>query len=352
MIQSVRSLSSHRAGRLALAGLAALGGLSAALSAGCGAAPPANQNTGETASGGQPSSSGGTTVVAAAGTYALAGQSSGGGGAANAQGGTGGSTVIVGFSGAAGANSGSGGAATAGAGTGGGSGGSSTGFGCAGKNYKLCEDFETGTAGGLPTGWTTFKGYGAASAQDQALATDQFHSGKMALKSQSGKSGASRIQKSIASLGATASKHWGRIFYKVQPPPANNPFVHATFVGLTGMGENRVVDIVESANSLKHQWLYNNPDDKGSAGSAYNWTFDAAWHCAEWYIDVSTKSYRFFSDAMEVTGIAFTNKADSEMSNYMSIIVGVTYYQGVTITPPFTVWFDDLAINDTQVGCN
>ena len=63
--------------------------------------------------------------------------------------------------------------------------------------------------------------------------------------------------------------------------------------------ENRVVDIVEATNGT-HQWLYNNPDDKGSKGRPYDWTFDAAWHCAEWYVDVSTKSYRFFSDGTEV----------------------------------------------------
>ena len=41
----------------------------------------------------------------------------------------------------------------------------------------------------------------------------------------------------------------------------------------------------------KHQWLYNNPNNrKGSKGSSYDWTFDAAWHCAEWYVTSSSKS--------------------------------------------------------------
>jgi hypothetical protein len=34
--------------------------------------------------------------------------------------------------------------------------------------------------------------------------------------------------------------------------------------------------------SLPSSGLYNNPDDKGSLGSSYDWTFDAEWHCAEW----------------------------------------------------------------------
>ena len=105
---------------------------------------------------------------------------------------------------------------------------------------------------------------------------------------------------------------------------------------------------MEATNGT-HQWLYNNPDDKGSEGSAYNWTFDAAWHCAEWYVDVGTKSYRFFSDGTEVTSIGFVNKTDSEMVDYTSVIVGATFYQ----VPPsaWIMWFDDLAIDDNQIGC-
>ena len=134
------------------------------------------------------------------------------------------------------------------------------------------------------------------------LATDAFHSGKMALKSSSKDPGQGRIQKSLSALGATASKHWGRVFYKVQSPATkpSSGVLHVTFIGLMGTSENRVVDIVEDSQG-KHQWLYNNPDDKGSKGSSYDWTFDAAWHCAEWYVDVGSKSYKFFSDSKEVT---------------------------------------------------
>ena len=222
--------------------------------------------------------------------------------------------------------------------------------GCAGKAYKLCEDFETGTSGAIPTGWTKFKGYGAGSPEDAVLATDAFHSGKMALKSSSKDPGQGRIQKSLSALGATASKHWGRVFYKVQSPATkpSSGVLHVTFIGLMGMSENRVVDIVEDSQG-KHQWLYNNPDDKGSKGSSYDWTFDAAWHCAEWYVDVGSKSYKFFSDSKEVTQIGFTGQSDSQMSNYTSIIVGSTFYQ--TPPAPFVMWFDDLAIDDAQVGC-
>jgi hypothetical protein len=230
--------------------------------------------------------------------------------------------------------------------------------GCAGKNYKFCEDFETGTVGALPTGWTQFAGYGAASPTDVTLASDEFHSGKMSLKSDSMMRGQARAQRSLASLGATAANHWGRIFYKVQQPSppvqktATNTVIHITWTSLVGPGgENRVVDIVENMSGM-HQWLFNIPSDGCCTSSAYNWTFDSAWHCAEWWVDVATDSYRFFSDSTEVTSLAFTGKTNSTMSDYTAIVVGATWYQqNGTILSPFVIWFDDLAIDDTRIGC-
>jgi hypothetical protein len=235
-------------------------------------------------------------------------------------------------------------------------GGAAAAPGCAGKAYKLCDDFESGTVGALPDGWTLFKGYGKGSPTDQAIAMDESHSGSRALKSIAASQGANRVQYDLTGLGATANKHWGRIFYKVQDPSAVDSarVLHTTFVSLTGgTSENRIVDTVETQGAHTHQWLFNNPNDMGGTSSAYSWTFDGAWHCAEWYVDLGTKSYRFFSDAMEVTKLAFTNGINNEMpAAYMAIVLGATYYQTDTLTGPFTMWIDDLAIDDNQIGCD
>ena len=80
--------------------------------------------------------------------------------------------------------------------------------------------------------------------------------------------------------------------------------------------------------------------------------FDANWHCAEWWVDVATNSYRFFSDSAEVTQLAFSGKTNSTMSDYTAIVLGATWYQqDGTILSPFVIWFDDLAIDDNQIGC-
>jgi hypothetical protein len=241
------------------------------------------------------------------------------------------------------------GAGAAGASGGAGAGGASAGFGCAGKTYKLCEDFESGTEGGIPTNWTALKSWGPADVV--GLAKDQFHSGATALKSSSAATGSGRIQHALSALGATATKHWGRLFYKVQTPAPigdKGAYYHVTFAALEGTDENRVVDTVEDPNG-KIQYLFNVPDDSCCGGSPYNWSHDGAWHCAEWHVDVSAQSYQFFIDGKEVTSIGFTGKAGAKMSTYTALGLGPIFY--VTPTGPFTAWIDDLAIDDTQIGC-
>jgi hypothetical protein len=280
------------------------------------------------------------------GAGGIAGASGGGGSGGASTGGQGGR------GGGAGGRGGGGGASggSSGAGSGGSSGGGVSGA-CAGKTYKLCDDFESGTVGGFPTGWTGLNGYGADSMRGVGLATDQAHSGAMALKSSSMVPGEQRAQRSLASLGATATKHWGRIFYRVvspSPKPASGAVIHVTLAALMGTTENRIVDTVEQSNGT-HQWLFNIPDDSCCTSSAYSWSFDNAWHCAEWFVDVTAQSYRFFTDGAEVTQLAFTGRAGAKMSNYTALAVGAIFYQAPP--SPFTIWFDDLAIDDNQIGC-
>jgi hypothetical protein len=331
-------------------------GLLAALAVGCSsAASTSNASTG--------ASTGATATTGASAGTSVTGSQSGGGASAG--------VAAAGASGSSAAGSAGGGASTgsssSGASSGGGSdagnlgdgsdGGSSpdgpdgvaVARGCAGKTYKLCEDFESGAVGGIPTGWTTLRGY-AAQRGGIGLASDQAHWGSQSLKSDGASTGQDRVQRSLAGLGATITKHWGRIFYKVgsPPPKPTTGVIHITFTALEGTTENRVVDTVVATNGT-HQWLFNIPDDSCCTGSSYNWTFDAAWHCAEWNIDVAAASFRFFSDSVEVTQLAFAGKTAAKMSTYTSIALGTIFYQ---VPPsPVVVWFDDLAIDDNQIGC-
>jgi hypothetical protein len=322
---------------------------------GSGSGGPGSGSSGSAASRSGGASSGGTSGGASRG--GTSGVMSGAGSGGSRDGGGSGSSsgeVTTGSSGgeAAGRGGSGGGGSSSGGGTGGATGDGSDGgaaAGCAGKSYKLCEDFESGTVGGIPTGWTILRGY-SATRGNVGLANDEFHSGSMSLKSDSMETGMDRVQRSLATLGATATKHWGRIFYKVgsPPPTPKSGVIHITFAALEGTTENRVVDTVVATNGT-HQWLFNIPDDSCCTGSSYDWSFDTSWHCAEWNIDVGAESFHFYSDGKEVTQLAFTGRAGAKMSNYMSIGLGTIFYQ---MPPsPVVVWFDDLAIDDNQIGC-
>jgi hypothetical protein len=232
--------------------------------------------------------------------------------------------------------------------------GGATAAGCAAGKYKFCEDFETGTVGKLPTGWTQYNGFGPASPENAALATDQAHSGKMSLKTNDlGLKGAARAMKSLAGLGDITTRHWGRIFYKVQvpDPKPTSGVIHTTWVTLlSAEGTNHVVDTVEETSGM-HQWLYNRTDSC-AVGSPYDWKYDNPWHCAEWYVDGPASTYRFFSDSTEVTSIDFTGKTCTKVSDgYTAVIVGSTTYQ-TPLPGARIIWFDDLAIDDNRIGCN
>jgi hypothetical protein len=294
----------------------------------------------------------------------------GGGGASGSAGATidgGGASGAGGFSGAGGAGNGGGGSAPD-AGGGGpadardaaadhgdadstttrdaGDGGASL---CTPGRYLICEDFETTAEGATPTGWTK---HGNAS-----VASDQAARGSRSLKITAAPSGERRIYTDGAKLG---TGHWGRIFYKVEVP-VPTVFVHSTMVALYGMGpvngnqEVRVVDTVKDANQ-KHQFLYNvqpNGAEFGK-GSAYDWTFDGSWHCAEWHIDAPSQSYAFYYDGAEVTSIAINNgpgnyNGSDIPSAFTDVRIGWNNYQSAP--PGFVAWIDEVALDVSRIGC-
>jgi hypothetical protein len=241
--------------------------------------------------------------------------------------------------------------------------------GCAGRNYKLCEDFEGAPIDGVPTDWRRVMPYtpepGAANATEVLVTADQPHWGTKSLKSTSESCGQTRIEHDLTSLGATAGRHWGRAwFYVDTPAPMSNQnggWYHTTMVGLRGDNsgggnarECRVVDMVENAFDQSVAFLYNVPDDSCCSSTEvndYDYRYEEVWHCAEWFVDASTNSYRFFLDGTEL--FSFENNAGSRLPQCeVSIAVGtVCYAPPVNAPQRFTSWIDDVALDDDRIGC-
>jgi hypothetical protein len=297
----------------------------------------------------------GTGGVSAASTGGAQGSGSGGRPGTSSGGAQGSGGVSAGSTGGTpGMGSGGvlgGGAGRAGA-TGGGAGSGPVGSGCGDRPYKLCEDFEAAEPGGLPPGWAQFELYQQGKPGTVNVQTDQFHGGAKALKSSSAAIDQPRVRRSLLGLGTTlANNHWGRIFYKVQiPAPRPNTYFHLTFAALTkepAAPESRIVDTVQDPTG-RLQYLYNLPDDTCCTMTGFSGAYDAMWHCAEWFISQATNSYRFFLDGREIP-ISFTGNTRARIANITYIALGTSFYQ-IPATP-FVAWIDDLAINDTQIGC-
>jgi hypothetical protein len=317
----------------------------------------------------RPAGSGGST----SGASGNAGASAGGASGASGSTGSGGAAGTGGIgSGGGGATPDAGGAGSGGSRDAGGAGptdardvaiadtrdAGSTGMGDAGADgpslctpgrYLICENFEATAEGATPSGWTK---HGNAS-----VAADQAARGSHSLKIAAAPNGERRIYTDGAKLG---SGHWGRIFYRVEVP-VPTVFVHSTMVALYGMGpvngneEVRVVDTVKDANQ-KHQFLYNVQPSGAEfgKGSAYNWTFDGNWHCAEWHIDAPTQSYSFYYDGAEVTSIAINNGAGNYNgsdipSAFTDVRIGWNNYQSAP--PGFVAWIDEVALDVNRIGC-
>ena len=221
--------------------------------------------------------------------------------------------------------------------------------GCAGTSYAVCEDFESATVGSAPSGWTVKSGWGNNGNVAPTVQEDQAHWGNQALKSSSDAPGQGRLEKALS--GSLAQAHWGRLFYKVKTPvplKSGGGYLHLTFAAVQGADEGRVVDTVEDPSG-KHQFLFNVPDDSCCTSSSYEWRFDDGWHCAEWYVNASEQSYRFFIDGSEVTAIAFAHNSGSKLSTLSAVSVGSMFY--VSPTTAFTSWIDDVALDSQKIGC-
>lgn len=223
---------------------------------------------------------------------------------------------------------------------------------CASGNYLICEDFESTEVGGVPDDWTQH-------GEEARVADDEAHGGAQSLKLGAIPNWERRIYHDASLLGGA---HWGRIYYKVELP-VPDAFVHSTLVALSGVGptfgesEYRVVDTVKQSaqDGSMHQFLYNvQPQNAGefATGGPYDFSFDAEWHCAEYFIDGPNQAYALYVDGEEE--LAFENGAgnyqDSDMpDSFVELRVGWINYQDAP--PGFTAWIDDIAFDETRVGC-
>jgi hypothetical protein len=327
-----------------------------------------NAGAGDAGTAGRAGGAGGSTGGASGGTAGAAGGV--GGGALAGAGGTAGSAGSSAGAGGTPSSGGAGAGATAGAAgiggqaagaagsTGGAAGSAGASTSCAESANAICEDFESTADGAVPSGWTKSGNVGASS--------NAPHRGAKSLEIGAATNGARRMRLADSRIAALGGTHWGRIFYKVKTPapaPASG-VIHSTIVAwdamspISGTNEVRVVDTVEDTQG-RHQYLYNvQTSDRGEfgKGSTYDFSYDGAWYCAEWFVDYATQTYRFFLDGEELESIRVMNGAgnfqNSELpSAFTALSIGWNNYQQAP-SPGFVAWIDDVALGGMRIGCD
>lgn len=256
------------------------------------------------------------------------------------------------------------GGATGADGAGGSSGGSTDGTTnsdpCAGADL-LCETFESTAEGAIPADWSYNWG---ASADSISVQSGQSVSGSRSLRvdGEAPSSGANQVLVAAADFGPF---HWGRVRYKVErvgtlASSDAGAVAHSTFLAFwDGSSEFRVFDTVMNQQK-KHQFLYNiqpSGESEWGCGSAYDFTYPSEWECVEWFVSATEQSYRFFLDGTEVDSIAVADGMTdgcgtpnrSIPANLGELSLGLYTYQ--MMTEGFIVWFDDLAIGTSRLGC-
>jgi hypothetical protein len=359
-----------------------------AATAGCDSAEPKDSNSGGTAgSAGSANVSGAAGNAGNAGNAGSASGSGGQGGSAGAAGAAGGSAGNAGGAGS-GATAGSAGTASGASGAGGGGGSGASGAGAGGASGDagaaggsgdacatalFCDDFEGGTTGSTPEGWTLPSMSGGATL---GLDGEHFVSGAQSVKVTvpSGDGGAMMALTGAPVFPLSGNAFYGRmmVFWETAPETA----VHWTIVEGRGLvpsqtyhaayrlgGQHPVTDngaFVGSQVMLN----YETPDSYGGNGPSSDcWRHanrhvlpTGVWSCVEWHFDGPSNGMTFWIDGEEVVSVTETGDGCVAQSatypwtapDFDELRVGYEAYQADGAR---TFYIDDVALASGRIGC-
>jgi hypothetical protein len=351
----------------------------------------ANSSGGNTGSGGGTSTGGNTGSggsTASGGNTGSGGSTASGGNTGTGGNGSGGSTATGGSNGtggngsggatATGGSTGTGGASAIGGanGTGGGAGGSAgAAGGCAG--LPLCDNFDSQTAGSAPDAslWTMI---GAKTCSTQgtpwpfAVDSTQSHSPPNSMKVQGGDSCGPLMLNTSAFTKLTGNDVYGRFYMRLSD--TSMTFDHAFLMALglttgtfsTSNQDSYLQLASEGAGNATNVFMWQTsdgnilPDKNTTGGAASTYPKANTWTCVEFHTSQSTGALETWVDGNAVSGLTVipgtTSKTSSVNDQWKapspfmptSIGFGWTVFSGENLT----IWFDDIAVSATRIGCS
>ena len=220
---------------------------------------------------------------------------------------------------------------------------------CAGSAFAICEDFEASAVGALPADWAK-----EGTWQIAVSATDKAR-GNHSLQIQVGVANNQRafINKTAAQLGPLATKHFGRIFFKLQMPPTK--FVHWDFFhgsGPLGGVSNDVRWGFTGTGTFTY--LYNVQHTPGGelGNNAPDKLVIDTWTCVEWSLDSTVAGggeSRFWLNGTEVPALHRTGM-QAQIPVFNQFGVGWELFNSTDT--PSVAYIDEVAFDSARIGCN
>jgi hypothetical protein len=303
--------------------------------------------TGGSGTGGASIGTGGTNVgtggVTGTGGATSTGGTTGSGGATGTGGSTstGGSTASGGAAGGSAGAKGSGGAAASGGATG------SAGSGGCPSDATFCSGFEetSGPPVNMPVGTATLEAYTGTFTDLMALDSTVFHSGKQSLKVLSGTGMSAFKMLSVPIPGPT---FWAHMYIRSDDTFGDMTAVHNTFFqAMTSPDPNSTGQV-----QVAEQWcqvllnvndtLY--PTGLSSCSTTGPTLSPNVWHCVEAFFDGPNGVVQVYGDN---TKIIDAEQWSPATETYGTFEFGFRQVSG----PARNMWYDDVVVGKTRVGC-
>jgi hypothetical protein len=220
---------------------------------------------------------------------------------------------------------------------------------CPGSGFAVCEDFETTAVGSLPAGWTREGTWVmAVTSSDRAR-------GSNALQVQVGAVNNERgfLLKTRAQLGPLATKHFGRMFFKMTVPTRS--FVHWDFFhgnGPFGGGTNDVRWGFTGTQTVTYLFNVQTSANGEFGTNAPNQLGFDRWTCAEWSLDSTVAGggeTRFWLDGIEIPVFHRTGTL-AQIPVFDRFGVGWELFNSGTT--PSIAFIDEVVFDAARIGCN
>ncbi|MEO7035351.1 MAG: hypothetical protein ABI548_15610 [Polyangiaceae bacterium] len=277
------------------------------------------------------------TAVSLSGAIACASTDSTGGGAAGAPTGSAGSDSSTagspsgggGAGGASGGGGGTGGRMGAGGSGVGGSGGSGGGAAADCSKFKLCDGFEGDAPGKGASPWTT--------SGTVEVVTDVFHSGTHSVHMMAAAGNAININISEKKTFPSTDS-WGRAWVQIKATSTE----HQMYIGINLSGNQ--ARLLNRLGSDIPQVNFQSPDSFYAAGVKFT---QGMWFCYEWH--VTDTAISIYIDGTKQSLKNGTAGDAPGAKGGTALLLGFQRFG--TGSASADVWYDDVAVNDTQIGC-